>query len=299
MANIKRIEAALASYAGRGSAARDGRLEFFEGIWTIQARHAEAAAGSSGYRLPSAAEVSECVAHGECVTHRAPIPVSADALGRAAAEIGAYCLEAGGFVDEQARTLEQAAWEALAQRLPVDAAGANPEAFLESAAAAAEKDGLEDAGLVATVFSLALRPLLESDAARIAGLMKAGLALSANAEGRPLRCPVCGCAPAASYVGRIPGNDGNGKLLWCAQCGADWEFERVRCPHCGTREQKKLHYLSIEGDDAHRAYCCDECGGYVRTTFVGEGSLAPFSFDVENAAMVDLDAMMRARVRDA
>lgn len=71
-----------------------------------------------------------------------------------------------------------------------------------------------------------------------------------------------------------------------------WEFERVRCVRCGTRNQGHLHYHSIEGDDAHRIQSCDECGGYIRSVFEeDELQLAPFSFEVEDVVMTRLDVI--------
>ncbi len=293
--NIKRIEAAAAFYAKKGNAALDARLEFFEDIWDIQARYADQVAGETGYLPPSAAELQDCLLQGSCATHIAPISVSASLLGQAAAEIAAYCKEHGSFGEAQVKSLDAADWSALAAASPIDVAGANPEAYLEQFALRAEEQGIEDPAMVVMIFSLALRPMLDAPAGKVAGLLKTGLVKALDAQGKSMHCPVCGGEPTASYVGRTAGNDGNAKLLWCGQCGTEWEFERVRCPYCGTHTQEKLHYLSVEGDDAHRAYCCDECGSYVRTVFVGEGSLAPFSFEVEDVVMADLDAAMLAK----
>lgn len=71
-----------------------------------------------------------------------------------------------------------------------------------------------------------------------------------------------------------------------------WEFERVRCVRCGTRNRGHLHYHSIEGDDAHRIQSCDECGGYICSVFEeDELQLAPFSFEVEDVVMTRLDVI--------
>ena len=49
--------------------------------------------------------------------------------------------------------------------------------------------------------------------------------------------------------------------------------------------------MSLEGDDAHRLYACDECGGYVRTRFIDPATLLPFSPEVEDVVMATLDAV--------
>ena len=69
------------------------------------------------------------------------------------------------------------------------------------------------------------------------------------------------------------------------------EFDRIRCPRCGTRNQGNLHYFNIEGDEGHRIGTCDECGSYIRTRFAGEGDNAPYSPEVEDVVMARLDAV--------
>jgi FdhE protein len=82
-------------------------------------------------------------------------------------------------------------------------------------------------------------------------------------------------------------------VLWCAQCGTAWEFERVRCACCGTQNHEHLHYEGIEGDEAHQLHVCDECGARVPTVFVGN-DLAPFSYEVEEVVSARLAALAQA-----
>ncbi|MDO4590858.1 MAG: formate dehydrogenase accessory protein FdhE [Slackia sp.] len=293
MIDIASIRSAAAWYERAADAARGGRIGFFKGIWDIQSRYAESVAGdAAGYRLPSARDAQACLNEGGHMAAIAPIPVDAHVFAQAAAELSAYCVEQGAFEDDAAASLQAADWRALVEDSPVEVAGSNPGAYLDDLARRALQEHLADSDVVVSVASLALRPLLEPYASRAAGLIKAGLVDAVDAEGRLAHCPMCGGLPTVSYVGRVPGNDGNGKRLWCVQCGTSWDFERVRCPECGNRNQDELHYVSIEGDDAHRAYCCDACGSYLRTVFVGQGSLAPFSYEVEDVVMLDLDAAM-------
>ena len=101
---------------------------------------------------------------------------------------------------------------------------------------------------------------------------------------------MCGGEAGAARVGVTKHSDGRGKELWCPQCGAVWEFERVRCARCGTQNQSHLHYFNIEGDDAHRLATCDECGGFMRTVYQ-DSALAPFAFEVEDVVMARLDLL--------
>ena len=89
----------------------------------------------------------------------------------------------------------------------------------------------------------------------------------------------------------------NGRTLYCPQCGATWEVERIRCVRCGTQDESQLHYRSIEGDDAHRIHVCDRCKGYVRTRFADETGLAPFVPEVEDVVAADLGMGPQAQGR--
>ncbi len=167
-------------------------------------------------------------------------------------------------------------------------AGSAPAAYLEDLADLLGDDGMteDQARVGALVASLALRFQLEAPAQAVSrALGEAGCT-----EPHPLRCPVCGGAPSAARVGGQNSTQGRGKTLWCAQCGTTWEFDRVRCARCGTHNQGHLHYFNVEGDDAHRIATCEECGGYVRTTYADD-ALAPFSFEVEDVVMARLDAI--------
>jgi FdhE protein len=104
----------------------------------------------------------------------------------------------------------------------------------------------------------------------------------------PLNCPVCGMPAAASFVGESAGTEGNGRGQYCSQCGAVWDFERIRCGNCGSQRQDKLHYFHVEGDEGHRLQNCDECGDYQRVVFQ-EGIPGHLCMEVEDVVMAKLD----------
>lgn len=142
------------------------------------------------------------------------------------------------------------------------------------------------APLAALLASLALRAQLEKPAASLVGACKKeGVELSSS-----LVCPVCGTAPMMAHVGAASASAEHGRVLVCGQCGTAWDFERVRCARCGQRDQTKLHFFNVEGDDAHRIATCDECGGYIRTLY-SESALALCSYEVEDVLMARLDAI--------
>src|SRR5262249_48658671 len=56
------------------------------------------------------------------------------------------------------------------------------------------------------------------------------------------------------------------RFLRCGLCGTEWEYPRLQCPFCGTRDHQVLGYFHMEGEEAkYRAATCDACRGYVKT----------------------------------
>ena len=86
---------------------------------------------------------------------------------------------------------------------------------------------------------------------------------------RSITCPVCGTRASMAAVGATQ-NRGNVKRLYCACCGADWQFERIRCAVCGDEATSELQYVHLEGDDKHRLHVCSACDSTVATVFGAE-----------------------------
>ena len=79
-------------------------------------------------------------------------------------------------------------------------------------------------------------------------------------------CLVCGSWP---LLGEFRGLE-QVRFLRCGLCAAEWQFPRLCCPFCGTRDHEKLGSLHVENEEAkYRAATCDHCQGYVKmaTTF--------------------------------
>jgi FdhE protein len=111
-----------------------------------------------------------------------------------------------------------------------------------------------DAGLTATVLRLTAFPVLSQVSAawehfRAAGRWGQGY------------CPTCGSWP---LLGEFRGLE-QLRFLRCGWCAAEWEFPRLLCPFCGTRDHQQLGYLTVEGEEAKaRVAVCDACRGYVK-----------------------------------
>ena|SRR5438128_677378 len=111
-----------------------------------------------------------------------------------------------------------------------------------------------DPGLTATIVRLTLFPALE----------RINRALAALRDGVPWTqgyCPTCGSWP---LLGEFRGLEQT-RLLRCGLCAAEWEFSRLRCVFCDTRDHRLLGYLHVDGEESrYRATTCDACRGYIK-----------------------------------
>lgn len=285
--NLKQIDAAMKGYEGSLDEASAARLAFFRKLWDVLAPCADRA-DARGYEPPPASRLRALRRAGETVFSEAPVEVDAASFADALERLGACALEHEGFSSGFRAALERVRWDRVLAASPLPVAGRDPAAYLEALADVLMDDGMgaSDARTASILASLALRSQLEAAAAKAVEAIGRAKAR----EPHPTSCPVCGGLPGLGRVGGESTTAGRGKMLWCPQCGATWEFERVRCARCGTRNQTHLHYFNIEGDEAHRLCTCDECGDYLRTVFVGD-ALGPFSFEVEDVVMAPLDAI--------
>jgi FdhE protein len=98
-----------------------------------------------------------------------------------------------------------------------------------------------------------LRPALECFAEQYGDI----IARSAWEEGY---CPICGKEPK---IGELK-DDEERRLLFCNQCGLEWNYSRIKCPFCGNEEQKTLAYFTVEGEERYRVDVCNVCKRYVK-----------------------------------
>ena len=75
-------------------------------------------------------------------------------------------------------------------------------------------------------------------------------------------CPCCGSPPVASAVVGWSGAHGT-RFLFCALCGAAWNYIRIKCAACGST--KGITYYGFEGEsDVVKAETCETCGAYLK-----------------------------------
>lgn len=72
-------------------------------------------------------------------------------------------------------------------------------------------------------------------------------------------CPICGGNPDFAFLDKERG----AKWLLCSRCDAEWLFQRLECPYCGTQDQGALAYFTND-EGLYRLYVCDRCRHYLK-----------------------------------
>ncbi len=290
MLDLKQVDFAIEAYRDKLSDTEFERLRFFRSLWEVQCECAGDYPDAVSFEMPAPADLKACSEASRPVLNAYPASVSEEALVDTAARIAAAMALFDQF-DEGARdALSRVRWDRIVAASDLAKAGSDPVAYVEDIESLLVDDGLSDAAarLGASAASLALRALLNSVADAIQKLRRDEKVDQPYTIG----CPVCGSPAAVARVGSGGKTKGRSRTLWCGQCGCVWDFERVRCARCGTQNQGHLHFFNVEGDDDHRIATCDECGGYVRTSYEEDtpaASLYPFVFEVEDVVMARLD----------
>ncbi len=72
-------------------------------------------------------------------------------------------------------------------------------------------------------------------------------------------CPICGGNPDFASLDKERG----ARWLLCSRCDAEWLFQRLECPYCGTQDQGALAYFTDE-KGLYRLYVCERCQHYLK-----------------------------------
>ncbi len=97
-------------------------------------------------------------------------------------------------------------------------------------------------------------------------------------------CPVCGGKPDFAFLAKESG----ARWLVCSRCNAEWLFQRLECPCCGTTDQNELSYYSDESE-LYRLYVCEKCKSYLKAIDLrkSEGEVL---MPLERVMTLDMDA---------
>lgn len=124
-----------------------------------------------------------------------------------------------------------------------------------------------------------LRPALEHFAGQYGDII-------ARSDWQEGYCPICGKEPK---IGELK-DDEERRLLFCNQCGLEWDYSRIKCPFCGNEEQKTLAYFTVEGEERYRVDVCNMCKRYVKMVDSSE-IVQKINLDVEDIATLHLDML--------
>lgn len=130
--------------------------------------------------------------------------------------------------------------------------------------------------LLGAVVQATLRPFLVACSGGLGGLV--------NQEvWRRRHCPICGGKPDFASLDKEKG----ARWLLCSRCDAEWLFQRLECPYCGTHNQESLGYLS-DDTELYRLYTCEECHCYIKAVDLRKAE-ADMLMPLERLMTVDLD----------
>lgn len=291
--NLKMIDRVIASYQDSIDDDDRLRLTFFRGLWQEMDKWIDSpSAPSKKYNIPGDEFLEAAWDDDRPVFSLVAPKLSRERTVAIANALRAYLNDSETLTEEDATGLADVDFGALVDAGGLDKAGKDPEQFLNAVfTQAVEED--ECTKSVARYATMLLMLALRVDFEPIAKSVKKAQLKNKNPliVHNPMTCPVCGSEPALARIGGSDSpSEGRGRTLYCAQCGNDWEFERIRCARCGTKNQGHLHFFNVEGDDEHRIATCDECGGYIRSVYIDE-PLHPFSYEVEEVLTAKLDAI--------
>lgn len=288
--NMKRIDEAIAHYSEAATPEEAARYAFFKGLWELQNAEAKRLAEHLDYRLASPEVLEEQYWGGQAAIASNPVSIAAANYAALCKQVADYMAEHAGLDENIAKVLASYDWDKFVSNSAFELAGREPAAYIEDCLRRInvfEVDTACPANVFMMVPSFALRPFFQTVAAQTMDALK-DVKKNQLYHNKPLHCPVCGSLASASYVGGGLELESHGRMLYCAMCGAEWAFERIRCAKCGTRNQGHLHWVHVEGDSAHRLHLCDECGGYTRTVFQDDLHAA-VCMPVEDVVMARLD----------
>jgi FdhE protein len=100
-------------------------------------------------------------------------------------------------------------------------------------------------------------------------------------------CPICDSQPVLSVLA----TDGKRNLV-CGFCWNEWSAQRIRCPFCGEKDSRKLHYQFSDKEKEYRLEICDSCLSYLKAVDIRKLD-RPFYPPLEHLVSTHLDIRMK------
>lgn len=262
------------------------QLEFFSRIWDIQD---EFEAKAAEYAAPSAEDAKQALRQHQTLLSVSVPAVPLEPYRDAVRAIAAAMAEGSGLAEEQTKALAEVDLGAAVSEESLASALSGFDVLVTDTLASAGDERLTEP-LVSFILTEAITPFLK-------GAAKAAMTAVGKYDWLQWDsglCPACG-TPASSGVIRDEGElQGGRRWLSCPLCRAQWEYARLRCARCGTRNQDDLEYLYDNEDTAHRVHTCKNCHGYTPVAF--EKELRAIAVpEVEEVVMVRLETAAAER----
>jgi len=131
--------------------------------------------------------------------------------------------------------------------------------------------------LFEAIIHAALKPFLSSQAKALHSLID-------QEHWRQSYCPICHGQPDFSYLDKENGT----RWLICSRCDAEWIFQRLQCPYCGTENQDALTYY-IDDEGRYRLYVCEQCHKYLKTLDLRPGDELGLPIPFYRVLTLDMD----------
>lgn len=283
--DIFQIEELAQAYAKKLPAQDQARLTLFRALWGIMAKTSDRVAISPDElnRDGLRADLLE----GLPFMSNNPIPVDAESLADVVEVLTSCLIDSGVYRKEICTAIAAPNMRQLIALSDMDLASVDPEQYLSSLIDVMKNYGFDGSQITVLIglVSFGLRALQEP----VAHAMVDAVPEEEYQRAHPLSCPVCGGRPSLAVLVRQKPSIGTGRKLACIQCGTEWEFDRIRCPHCGTEDMRKLGFRTLKGDASHRIDYCEACGNYIRTAVIETPSTS-YSIDVEDCVMAAMDS---------
>lgn len=106
--------------------------------------------------------------------------------------------------------------------------------------------------LIKDIIHASMKPFLASYAAVLLEMVN-------QEKWRRGYCPICGGNPDFGFLDKERGS----RWLVCSRCDAEWLFQRLQCPYCGTTNQNDLAYFT-DDEGLYRLYICEQCKHYLK-----------------------------------
>ena len=100
-------------------------------------------------------------------------------------------------------------------------------------------------------------------------------------------CPICGGNADFAFLDKENG----ARWLLCSRCNAEWLFQRLECPYCGSKDQNTLAYFTHD-EGLYRLYVCEQCKHYLKAIDLRQAE-SEVLLPLERLLTLDIDAQAR------